>query len=356
VSGRRPAALRGLRARLARRGRLLRRRVTGDAGAFTLLYHRVADVVRDPWGLVVSPERFAEQLAVLRRHAHPMGFAELARARAAGKLPRNAVAVTFDDGYADNLHYARPLLAAHDVPATVFLATGSAGRGLPFWWDEVERLILGPHSLPGSLHLDGSAVGFHRAIAADVRAPRDAAAERGWLAEGGEGDGRQAFFLELWRWFAELDPAQRANALGQLREATGLPDDPAGPRGLTAAEVAQLAEGGLVAVGAHTVTHPMLPTLSPERQREEIVQSKADAEALVGRPVTAFSYPHGRHDARTARIVREAGFAVVGTSAGRGAPYDCGRATGDPMHVQRVSVRDWDADTFLRKLRGGFEV
>src|SRR5262249_43940054 len=60
----------------------------------------------------------------------------------AGTLPADAVALTFDDGYVDNLVAGKPRLAAADVPATVFLATGYSDRALGFWWDELARLIL----------------------------------------------------------------------------------------------------------------------------------------------------------------------------------------------------------------------
>jgi peptidoglycan/xylan/chitin deacetylase (PgdA/CDA1 family) len=99
----------------------------------------------------------------------------------------------------------------------------------------------------------------------------------------------------------------------------------------------------------------MLSALPVEVQREEIVRSRADVEALVGRPATTFSYPHGRYDARTAQLVRAAGFSVAGTVAPAPGPFDCGRAGGDELHVRRVPVLDWDGETFLRKLRAGFD-
>ena len=50
--------------------------------------------------------------------------------------------VTFDDGYADNLWNAKPLLERYDVPAAVFVTTGYAGQDREFWWDELETLLL----------------------------------------------------------------------------------------------------------------------------------------------------------------------------------------------------------------------
>lgn len=342
--------------RLSRRGRLLGRRLTGNSGAFVLLYHCVDRRARDPWGLTVSPERFAEQLAVLRSHAHPMSLEAFAQARLARTLPRNAVAVTFDDGYADNLHNARPLLERFDIPATVFLATGYAGRGLPFWWDEVERLLLGTHELPDLLELDGGRTALRRPLAAEERKRRMEGADRGWRASRGDADPRQRLFLELWEWFAALDRGERASALRQLAGAVDAPREERAPRGLTAAEVGDLVAGGLVQVGAHTVSHPSLPSLPVDEQRTEIVQSRADVERLSGRPATTFSYPHGQRDEATERMVREAGFSVACTSGGDAGSGDCARQQrSDGLHLPRVSVHDWGTESFRRKLLAGFE-
>ena len=117
-----------------------------------LMYHRIADEPVDPWGLAVSPVHFEEQLQVLRRTRYPLPLTDFVRHLLAGTLPAHAVALTFDDGYADNFFAGKPQLAAADVPATVFLATGYLGRPGEFWWDELARLILLEHS-PQSFEL-----------------------------------------------------------------------------------------------------------------------------------------------------------------------------------------------------------
>jgi len=97
--------------------------------------------------------------------------------------------------------------------------------------------------------------------------------------------------------------------MAELRQWVGLDLDRGQVhRCLTAAELIELTAGGLVAIGGHTVSHPVLSELPSAAQRKEIQQSKARLEALLGQPVTNFSYPHGSASRDTLRIVRETGF------------------------------------------------
>lgn len=115
-----------------------------------LMYHRVADVDVDPWALSVSPQHFDEQLEVLKSHYHPLSLQQLVQAHKQHNIPKRAVAITFDDGYADNLLQAKPILERHNIPATVFVITGTLGNSDEFWWDALERLLLQPGACPSS--------------------------------------------------------------------------------------------------------------------------------------------------------------------------------------------------------------
>lgn len=81
----------------------------------------------------MTPERFADQLKVLKSFRRPLSMDVLVDDLEKGCLDRRAVALTFDDGYIDNLTSAKPLLEAARVPATVFLTTGRLGATEPFW-------------------------------------------------------------------------------------------------------------------------------------------------------------------------------------------------------------------------------
>ena len=130
-------------------------RPAADHYGLILVYHRVSGPDADPWRIATTPAHFDEHMAALARLASPVPLARLA---AGTDLPDRPVAVTFDDGYADNLHQALPVLERHAVPATVFVTTGYVGAGGEFWADEVERLLLRPGDLPRELVLTAGGV------------------------------------------------------------------------------------------------------------------------------------------------------------------------------------------------------
>ena len=117
---------------------------------------------------------------------------------------------------------------------------------------------------------------------------------------------------------------------------------------ITGEELALLAAGDLVEVGAHTRTHPSLPQLDDAAARGEIAGSRQELELVLGRPVTTFAYPAGRFSPRDVEIVRAAGFRAAVTCE----PGVNGVATDRAvLHRTLVDRRDRD-DDFLGKLDG----
>ena len=119
-----------------------------------LMYHRVADETCDPWGLCVAPRHFEQQMEVLRKSFSVTPICQLAVFLAEGKVPRGSVAITFDDGYADNVHAAKTILERHELPATLFVVSKYVGGQIEFWWDELDRLLLQPGTLPDRFELN----------------------------------------------------------------------------------------------------------------------------------------------------------------------------------------------------------
>ena len=262
--------------------------------SLVLLYHRVAEVEADPQLLCVTPEHFTEHLEILRGQD---------------------VALTFDDGYVDNLSNAKPLLEKFDCPATVFVTSGAVGQNREFWWDELERILLPPGD---------------------------------WnVLEKSDPSTSHSMYRNLCPRLQSLPPESRQYVLEQLTAgASARPTH----RPLSEDEVRRLADGGLVTIGSQGVTHSVLSALPEADQKTEIEESKARLEEITGLPVTRFAYPFGdRSDYTSATIglVREAGYTLAFSNF----PGRIDRST-DRFQLPRHLVRDWNGEEFARRLQG----
>jgi peptidoglycan/xylan/chitin deacetylase (PgdA/CDA1 family) len=253
------------------RGRLV-------AGGVVLGYHRVADLADDPYTLSVSPARFAAQMAFLRERMQPLPLPDLVDRALSGTLPPHAVAVTFDDGYADNLHQALPVLARYEIPATLFVTAGTLGGEL--WWDELARLV---QCRPSAA--------WHE-VAPEL-----------------EGEGLPA----LYRWLLLLPAVEREVKLEELWRLAG-GKRPGPVLMLTQSELQHAAASEWLEIGSHTVSHPLLNQLTPAEQMQEIFDSREMLEQMVGKPVRAFSYPNGRYTPHTIMLTQQAGYLLACTS------------------------------------------
>jgi peptidoglycan/xylan/chitin deacetylase (PgdA/CDA1 family) len=329
--------------------------IRGRGRAVILLYHRVTDLASDPQWLSVPPRLFAEHLELLKRHYRPHSLDQLCRGLSTGKLPRRTVVVTFDDGYADNLLEAKPLLERFDVPATVFVATGKVDGETEFWWDELEGLLIGTPDLPASLDLTLHGRTHSWSLAQSPEEyPQIADSGRWNVTHSSDPTPRHRAYRELAPIIRELDTETRESVLRDIAGWAGVARGVrSSHRALRPDEVAQLASGGLIEVGAHTVTHPVLSRLSVDEQRREIRGSRERLEALLGHPVNSFSYPFGTrsdYTEETVAAVRDAGF----TCACSNFP-GLVRSGTDAFQLPRWLARDWNGDEFRRLLDGWFK-
>ena len=121
--------------------------------AAVVLYHRVAVAPHDHHALAVSPEAFRSQVQHLCQSWRVLPLRTLAAAAASGDLPERGIALTFDDGYVDNLEIAAPILAELGVPATFYLTTELPGTRRRFWWDVLEEMLLWSDGCPERIEL-----------------------------------------------------------------------------------------------------------------------------------------------------------------------------------------------------------
>lgn len=265
-----------------------------SCAAAILVYHSIADVERDPFGITVAPADFEGQLEVLAQRFNVLTVEEVREGLERGELPDRAVVVTFDDGYANNLRAALPALAAHGVPATVFVASDYIGEVREFWWDEIERLVCVERPADAEPVLELAVSGDR------LRCPMD--------------DGAGAV-RRIASWLQGLPVGSVEQGLAQLQRWAGA-DESLSPREthrpLSVEELRELALSPQIEMGAHTRTHLRLGAQEPEVQRTEIEGSRADLESWLGAAPVTFAYPFGNPDhdysPDTVAIVRAAGF------------------------------------------------
>ncbi len=310
--------------------------------AIILMYHRVGDLDADPWYLRVSPEHFDMQMRILRTRARPIHLHELPVALDQGRLADRSVVVSFDDGYANNLYQAKPILERYEIPATVFVTTGYLGARKEYWWDELEQALLRPGRLPSRLtlrdgewtwDLGGAEVYSEEEYHHDCRHTR-------------EPSRRTQFYYAVWEKLRSVPHQHRTQLLTEIQSwAATEPSLRESHRSLTPQEVCTLADGGLVSIGAHTVTHALLTELPLEQQRHEIRESRSYLRELLKQEITTFSYPFGRYTDETAAIVRNEGY--VAACSVTHSPVTIGM---DCFQLPRFSVLDWNGEQFERQM------
>jgi peptidoglycan/xylan/chitin deacetylase (PgdA/CDA1 family) len=296
------------------------RRLLPSRRVAILRYHSISD--DDAWyadaGIRISPAAFEAHAKYLAGHYAVMPLAEIVeRLRTRRSMPRNAVAITFDDGYADNLPAAR-VLNRYGLTATFFIAAGCMVGGDPFWPAEIRALVRAART-PVLLVMAG-------------RTPHTIP-----VATASE---QTRAIRTLTRLFKSHPIPVREAMREQLRRAAGgraMPDCM-----LRWDELAEMQRLGMT-IGAHTLTHPNLPSAGLEDAAAEIAGSKARLERELGEPVTLFSYPNGGaeryYTPDLQRIVADSGFAAAASSHNAFA----GRHS-DLFALERIEVEERSAD------------
>lgn len=307
-----------------------RRRRRDDAGAVApsraaaeaprraaiLCYHRVAALTPDAHALCTPPETFAAHMELLAARWRPVPLAQLAAEAAAGELRPGTVAVTFDDGYLDNLTAASPVALELGIPLTVFVSGAPADAPREAWWDTVQRILLGDAPLAERLDL---ALGDD-ALALPTRSVQE----------------RRAALHALHGRLLHAAPARVDALVAALADWSGADLTPREThRLMTAGELAELAGRPGHAVGAHGLHHLLLTAHARDVQAHELAGSKAALERVLGAPVTALAYPYGDCDAATAALADELGFAVACSVEPEAVHPDA-----DPLRLPRIELRD----------------
>ena len=285
--------------------------------AIVMRYHAVTDgpgVVYAAPDICISVAALRLQMAFLRRAYCVVALEDLvAGLHHERPLPPGAVAVTFDDGYADNYHLAFPVLRDLGIPATVYVVTGAVDGAAPFWVAAVRTLVdraSGPVAVPGH--------------AAPM--PAGSPEERAQAAKA------------LTRALVTVPSAERRARLEAVAMVAGVDLDAAlAGTMMSWQQLRELAAGGWT-IGAHTVTHGNVTRQPAAEAEAEMMGSREAIEANVGAPALHFCYPNTggqlpSHDEATAGMLRRLGFRS-GTTSQPG-PVRFGV---DPYRIPRLGV------------------
>ena len=269
----RVAFVTGLSIFLARRKRVRR----------ILMLHGVGDAA-------MPAQEFAEGIEWLSRRQRVVALGTMVDDIAQGRPvpPGGEVAITFDDGLRNQLSLAYPVLERHGTPATFFVCPGLI-EGRRWIWNQEARERL--------RELQPEALG---AFAATISAP---------IAEVEALVAR----MKTLPYAARLEAEQRLRDLTPAfapTEATRLAYDP------LAWDDFPRIDPGLVTIGSHTVSHPILTRIDDQHLERELTESRRVLEDRLGRSVDLFCYPNGSMDQRVREVAERVYRAAVTTDYG----------------------------------------
>ena len=253
-----------------------------------LAYHRVMptdDLECYPFDqelISATPVQFDSQMRYVREHLHPVSLQDvIAQIEHGTPLPANAVAVTFDDGFADTYRYAFPILRRYRIPATIFVSTGYVESGEPFWFELASYLV-------------------YRVPLYSLE-PKDGVR----LPTGDSWTDRTASLRRLHSILKDLpnDARQKVLSTWTHRYATELRRGATRhSRPISWPQIIEMAASG-IAFGSHTVSHPNLTRVTDEQLNLELTESKYTLESKLQQPIDTIAYPIGTPSAFNAHVI-----------------------------------------------------
>lgn len=291
-----------------------------------LMYHRVLaqpDAYRAGDVDVVA---FDWQMATLKRYFNVLPLTEAAERLRGGSLVSRAVAITFDDGYADNVEIALPILQRHNLHATFFIATAYLDGGR-MWNDTIIEAVA--RARGDQLDLTSINFGTHA------------------ITDAGQ---RIQAVKELLGRLKYLDPQDRLRKSEAIAAIAGqpLPDHLM----MTTEQLRKLSAAGM-SIGAHTMSHPILARISDTEAQREIEGSVKFLSKALGQEIQAFAYPNGRpgtdYALRDVEFVRNAGVRVAVSTA-----WGHSRANTDRHQLARIAPWDTTPARFALRIFRSF--
>ena len=299
-----------------------------------LVFHRVLAQPDPLFPGELDAARFDQLMCAVARGFTVLTLGQAMRLLAAGSLPRRALVITFDDGYADNCEVALPILQRRGLSATFFVASGFLDGGR--MWNDTIIETLRFSSVP-TLDLSEFGLGA-RSLDGPVQ--------------------RRPTIDALLQVVKYQTPEQRVESLRRLTLLAGSPRLPDNLM-MTTDQLRTMHRSGME-IGGHTIDHPILTTLRDDLAKAEIDGGRKALQALIDAPVEVFAYPNGvpdrDYDLRHVEMVRSLGFlGAVTTAQGAASPG------ADAFQLPRYSpwganLAQWSARLVVSRTRSGYKL
>lgn len=270
-----------------------------------LCYHQILPkIVKDQvlnFHKVMTVENFEKQMAFLSKNYTLLNLNQVYDIlHFKKKIPKRAVAITFDDGYRDNYLYAFPILKKYNIPAAIFLTTDPIDKNESLWWDDLSWFL------------------FHNQIEIKKLSesfPQDIKIQIANLSH----DKKNYKIKNILKIIAHIDKLNPQNMMKVIEEIKGLSkseDDykKKHTQFLTWEMIHEMQKTGLITFGSHSKSHPILTSLEKESIIKEIGCAKKIIEDHVGGTIETFSYPKGCYNTQIKKILKDFGFKLAFTT------------------------------------------
>ena len=270
---------------------------------------------------------FEKLMRFLHEKMHPVSLEEIVSFVAGGKkIPDRAVSVTMDDGYMDNYLNAFPILKQYQIPATIFLTTGYVNTDSILWWDLIGEILKRTKIKKLEMRevknlLDGKGDWLPDIIPLNTHSRRNAAWEGLTLALRWCGAAQISKVIEVMEDRLEVD-SDRYKHLHSL---------------LTWSQIREMSRNG-IEFGAHTVSHPLLSTLTSDQLVKELLLSKEAIEEQIRKRVISFAYPYGDDRAPGSDLPKT--LAQCGFQCAFTVDYGHVHARSNPFALKRVGMEN----------------
>jgi peptidoglycan/xylan/chitin deacetylase (PgdA/CDA1 family) len=248
-----------------------------------------------------------------------------------GARTKRFAAITFDDGYQDNLTHALPVLEKYNAPFTVFLSTGYPDHTIVLWWYLLEDLVKRSRSI--EFEENGHSFFFTTSSEAEKR-------EAFWAIRRYIMNSDQEHLIPVFK-----------NIFKMTAEELYLPVK---KMALSWAQVKEMADHPLVSIEAHTVNHYVLSKLKEEEVLAEIMNSIELIKKRTGQAVSHLAYPYGISSAAGLREFELAGRCHLKTAFTTESSNIFRHHSGKLFALPRIEITEGWSDMYFDLYVNGF--